>query len=68
MGFRQYSAGVNGNAQLEIPASLFAQLIRSGALTGNNVKCLDNNARKTLWQSLLNLSVTLPRTESQYEY
>jgi hypothetical protein len=57
MGCRQVNEGCNGKAQVEISAVLLAQLITSGALTGDNCKCLDNNARKTLWQSLLNLSI-----------
>ncbi len=57
MGIRQVNEGCKGSAQVEISAELLAQLISSGALTGNNFRCLDNNARKTLWQSLLNLSV-----------
>jgi|VirMetMinimDraft_7_1064189.scaffolds.fasta_scaffold02330_3 hypothetical protein len=59
MGFRQLSGGCTGKAQVEISSVLLAQLINSGALTGNNCRCLDNNARKTLWQSLLNLSANL---------
>jgi hypothetical protein len=58
MGIRQLNEGCNGRAQVEISAALLAQLISSGALTGNSFRCLDNNARKTLWQSLLNLSIT----------
>lgn len=57
MGYRQVNEGCAGKAQVEISTALLAQLISSGALTGNNCKCLDNNARKTLWQSLLQLSV-----------
>jgi len=56
MGFRQVNEGCNGKAQVEISAVLLAKLISSGALNGNDCRCLDNNARKTLWQSLLNLS------------
>lgn len=57
MGIRQVSEGCKNTARVEIPTSLLAHLISSGALTGNDCRCLDNNARKTLWQSLLNLSV-----------
>lgn len=57
MGIRQVNEGCKNTARVEIPTSLLAQLISSGALTGNDCRCLDNNARKTLWQSLLNLSV-----------
>ncbi len=56
MGFRQVNDGCNGRAQVEISTALLAQLITSGALTGNDFRCLDNNARQTLWLSLLNLS------------
>ena len=56
MGFRQVNDGCNGRAQVEISTALLAQLITSGALTGNDCRCLDNNARQTLWLSLLNLS------------
>jgi hypothetical protein len=59
MGFRQVNEGYSGKAQVEISAALLAKLIASGALTGNSCKCLDNNARKILWQSLLNLSTSL---------
>ncbi len=59
MGIRQVNEGCSGKAQVEISSALLAQLINSGALTGNNCRCLDNNARKTLWQSLLNLSTNL---------
>jgi len=59
MGFRQVNDACNGKAQVEISAVLLAQLISSGVLAGNDCRCLDNNARKTLWQSLLNLSVNL---------
>ena len=58
MGFRQVNEGCNGAAQVEISAVLLAKLIANGTLTGNNCRCLDSNARKTLWQSLLNLSIT----------
>tara|TARA_R110000803_G_scaffold101673_5_gene169645 strand:- start:10630 stop:10830 length:201 start_codon:yes stop_codon:yes gene_type:complete len=63
MGFRQVNDGCNGRAQVEISADLLAQLITSGALTGNDCRCLDNNARKTLWQCLLNLSANIPTRE-----
>lgn len=59
MGFRQVNDGCNGKAQVEISTTLLAQLITSGALTGNDCRCLDNNARQTLWLSLLNLSTNL---------
>lgn len=56
MGFRQVNEGCNGKAQVEISVALLAKLIISGALSGNDCRCLDNNARQTLWLSLLNLS------------
>jgi len=58
MGYRQVSEGCRNTARVEIPTALLAQLISSGLLTGNECRCLDNNARKTLWQSLLNLSIS----------
>jgi hypothetical protein len=63
MGFRQVNEGCNGKAQVEISADLLAHLITSGALTGNDCRCLDNNARITLWQSLLNLSASVATKE-----
>ena len=57
MGAKQVNEGCHGNAQVEISTTLLAYLITSGALTTSDCKCLDNNARKTLWQSLLDLSV-----------
>jgi hypothetical protein len=57
MGIRQVSNSCPSTARVEISTTLLAQLISSGALAGNECRCLDNNARKTLWQSLLNLSV-----------
>ena len=57
MGSKQVNAGYRGKAKVEISALLLAKLISSGALTGHNCRCLNNNARSTLWQSLLNLSI-----------
>ena len=57
MGFKQVNEGCAGKAQVEISTVLLAQLITSGVLAGKDCRCLDNNARKTLWQSLLSLSV-----------
>ena len=57
MGSRQINEGCSGKAKIEISALLLAQLISSGALTGYNCRCLDNNARSTLWRSLLNLTI-----------
>ena len=63
MGSKQANNDCINTACVEIPSMLLAQLITSGALSGNNCRCLDNNARKTLWQSLLNSSVNLSITE-----
>jgi hypothetical protein len=46
--------GVNNEkAQVELPIILLEKLILSGMLPGNECKCLDDAARKTLWKSLL---------------
>lgn len=57
MGVRQFNEGFSETAQIEISTALLAQLITSGLLAGNECKCLDNNARKTLWKSLLNANL-----------
>lgn len=57
MGIKQVNEGCNNTSRVEIPTALLAHLISSGALAGNECKCLDNNARKTLWLSLLNMSI-----------
>ena len=57
MGSKQANEYCSTTACIEIPSTLLAHLITSGALTGNNCKCLDNNARKTLWLSLLHSSM-----------
>ena len=44
--------------KIELPGNLLAQLIISGLLHGNECKCLDNNAKKVLWKSLLTSSLT----------
>lgn len=67
MGYRQVNEGCANKAQVEIPTVLLAQLISSGVLTGTDCICLDNNARKTMWQSLLNLSANLSAHSSQAE-
>lgn len=59
MGYRQVNEGCASKAQVEIPTALLAQLISSGMLIGTDCVCLDNNARKIMWQSLLNLSTNL---------
>ena len=48
MGSRQINEWGRGKAKVEISTLL---------LTGHNCRCLDNNARSTLWQSFLNLSI-----------
>jgi len=40
-------------AQVELPTMLLEKLILSGLLPGNECKCLDEAARKTVWKSLL---------------
>ncbi len=40
-------------AQVELPTILLEKLILSGLLPGNECKCLDDSARKTVWKSLL---------------
>jgi hypothetical protein len=40
-------------AQVELPTILLEKLILSGLLPGNECKCLDDSARKTVWRSLL---------------
>jgi hypothetical protein len=62
MGIRQVNEGCDNTARVEISTTLLAQLICSGALSCNECRCLDNNARKTLWQSLLNVSTSLKTT------
>jgi|TARA_B110000091_G_scaffold213064_1_gene261344 hypothetical protein len=59
MGSKQINEGYQGKAKVEISTLLLAQLINSGALTGHNCRCLDNNARGTFWESMLNLSIHL---------
>jgi len=40
-------------AQVELPTFLLEKLILSGLLPGEQCKCLDDSARKTVWKSLL---------------
>jgi len=47
----------NGKAKVELPILLLEKLILSGVLPGNECKCLDDAARKTLWNSLLQSSL-----------
>lgn len=44
--------------RIELPETVLAKLIISGLLHGSQCKCLDNNAKKILWQSLLTSSLT----------
>ena len=44
--------------KIELPGTVLAQLIASGLLHGSECKCLDNNAKKILWKSLLTRSLT----------
>jgi len=47
----------NEKAKVELPIILLEKLILSGVLPGNECKCLDDAARKTLWKSLLQSSL-----------
>jgi hypothetical protein len=44
-------------AQVELPVVLLEKLILLGLIPGNECKCLDDTARKTLWKSILQGSV-----------
>jgi len=44
---------IQEKAQVELPTVLLEKLILSGVLQGNECKCLDDSARKTVWNSLL---------------
>jgi hypothetical protein len=48
-----YHSKSNEKSQVELPSILLEKLILSGLLPGNECKCLDDTARKTLWNSLL---------------
>jgi len=39
--------------KIELPSGILAQLISSGMLCGRDCKCLDNNAKQVVWQTLL---------------
>jgi len=43
--------------RIELPGTVLAQLISSGLLHGNECICLDINAKKILWKSLLTSSL-----------
>jgi hypothetical protein len=48
-----YQKDLNDKAKVELPIILLEKLILSGMLPGNECKCLDDAARKTVWRSLL---------------
>ena len=48
-----YQKDNNGKAKVELSIVLLEKLILSGMLPGNECKCLDDAARKTVWKSLL---------------
>jgi len=45
-----------GKVQIELPSKLLLQFITSGVLHGDDCRCLNSNAKKTLWQALLKSS------------
>ena len=53
---RKLSQSVD-SVQIELSGTILAQLIQSGMLHGSECKCLNNNAKKVLWQSLLDSSL-----------
>ena len=48
-----YQNDSNEKAKVELTITLLAKLILSGVLPGNECKCLDDAARKTVWKSIL---------------
>jgi hypothetical protein len=48
-----YQHDNNEKAKVELPIILLEKLILSGLLPGNECKCLDDAARKTVWKSIL---------------
>ena len=48
-------------AQVELSSCLLVQLIMTGVLHGDECKCLNANAKKVLWQSLLTSSLNNER-------
>ena len=48
----------NQMAKVELPIILLEKLIISGLLPGNECKCLDDAARKTVWKSILHASLS----------
>jgi len=53
---------IHEKAQVELPTILLEKLILSGLLPGNECKCLDDSARKTVWKSLLQGSLNGEQT------
>jgi hypothetical protein len=45
--------------QVELNANVLAKLIANGLLRGNECRCLNSNAKKVVWQSLLVSSLQL---------
>ena len=43
-------------APVELSTSLLAKLIAKGALHGSECKCLNSNAKKIIWKTLLSLA------------
>jgi len=43
--------------QIELKSSVLAKLIASGILHGNECRCLNSNAKRVVWQTLLNSSL-----------
>jgi hypothetical protein len=54
-----YQSKIPEKAQVELPTMLLEKLILSGLLPGNECKCLDEAARKTVWKSLLQGSLNV---------
>jgi hypothetical protein len=52
-----YHCDNNKKAKVELPIILLEKLILSGMLPGNECKCLDDAARRTVWSSLLQSSL-----------
>jgi len=48
-----YQNNSNEKAKVELSIILLEKLILSGVLPGNECKCLDDAARKTVWKSIL---------------
>ena len=50
------SAFAPQTVQLELPSVVLKQLLQSGLLHGRDCKCLNANAKRVLWQTLLTTS------------